>query len=45
MKLLGKPKGSYAKTGVAKMSSGLAMKSGKMWPKMGSVMPNKTWKK
>ena len=40
-----KMKGSYANTGVAKMSAGLAKTSNKMWPKMGSVMPKKGMKK
>ena len=45
MKMYKKPKGSYANTGAAKMSMGLAKKSGKMWPKMGSVIPKKGLKK
>ena len=36
-----KPKGSYANTAAARASAGLAGVSGKMWPKMGSVMPKK----
>lgn len=45
MKMYKKPKGSYSNTAAARASAGLAGLSGKMWPKMGSVMPKAGLKK